>query len=286
MKLLETQIFLKSRNEHRECLTFENMKRALFQLFEYLGFLKQSINAHGIHSPFVYNLYNEVLNTDKEYYFFGPIESLRASYLTNNNTIKKYDLGAGSVLGNSPEQNIARIARTSLQSAKNARLLFRLADFLQPENIIELGTSLGISTCYLGKALTRSKIYTIEGNPELAAVAQQGFKKLGINNIISVNGSFEEHFPKILHQCKNVDFILFDGNHRLEPTLSYFHLALPFKSENSVFVFDDIYWSKEMKEAWENIKSHPEVSISVDLFDMGLVFFKTGASKQHFKIRI
>ena len=109
---------------------------------------------------------------------------------------------------------------------------------------------------------------------------------MGISNIVSKTGSFENHFLATLKDMQQADFILFDGNHRLKPTLQYFNEALPFAHENSVFVFDDIYWSEEMKAAWHEIKKHSQVTITIDLYEMGLVFFRTGQNKQHFKLRV
>jgi len=258
----------------------------LQQFIDYINFLSHSNNSHGIHSPFVFNLYNEVLNVKKEYYFFGPIASLRASYLNNQNKINMLDLGAGSVLGKASQRKISQIASTSLQSAKNAALLFRLANYFQPKNIIELGTSLGITTCYLSKSVRNSNIVTIEGNPAIAEFAKQSFTKLGTKNITCKIGSFDTHLKPTLKELKTIDFMLFDGNHRLAPTLQYFNETLPFINQNTVFIFDDIYWSKEMKAAWEQIKNHPQVTVTIDLYEMGLVFFKTGQNKQHFKLRV
>ena len=256
------------------------------QIIDYINFIGRSNNSHGIHSPFVFDLYNEVLNVKKDYYFFGPIESLRASYLSNHQEIDMLDLGAGSILGKPSKRKISSIASSSLQSSKNAALLFRLVDYFQPINVIELGTSLGITTCYLAKATKKSNIVTIEGNPALASIAKQGFQKLAIQNITCKTGSFDLHLLSTLTEFKQVDFILFDGNHRLAPTIQYFEQALPFANENSLFVFDDIYWSNEMKQAWQQIKENPQVSITIDLYDMGLVFFRKGQRKQHFKLRV
>jgi predicted O-methyltransferase YrrM len=256
------------------------------QIIDYIRFIGQSNNSHGIHSPFVFNLYNEVLNVNKEYYFFGPIESLRASYLNNHSIINMNDLGAGSILGNSSQRQISKIAATSLQSQKYAALLFRLVDYFQPKTIIELGTSLGITTCYLAKAHRKSKIVTIEGNPALVEIAKQGFQKMAIQNIVCKQGSFDTHFITTMEELKQVDFIFFDGNHLYEPTLKYFNESLNFINENSILVFDDIYWSDQMKNAWLKIKAHPKVTVTIDLFELGLVFFKQGQNKQHFKLRV
>lgn len=256
------------------------------QIIDYVKFISQSNNSHGIHSPFVFNIYNEVLNVKKEYYFFGPIESLRSSLLNNDAEIEMVDLGAGSSLGKAKRRKVSKIARSSLQSPKYAALLFRLVDFFQPKTIIELGTSLGITTSYIAKALRNSSIVSIEGNPYLAHLAKTGFQKLAITNVECRVGSFETHFVPTLSEFKKIDFILFDGNHRYDPTIKYFNEALPYIHENTVLVFDDIYWSVEMKKAWLEIKQHPQVTITIDIFKMGLVFFRKGQTKQHFKLRV
>jgi predicted O-methyltransferase YrrM len=258
----------------------------LQQIIDYVRFIGRSNNSHGIHSPFVFNLYNEVLNVKKGYYLFYPIESLRASYLSNHSMIDMLDLGAGSNLGTDAQRKISKIAATSLQSPKNAALLFRLVDYFQPKTLIELGTSLGITTCYLAKAVRNSNVITIEGNPALATIAKQGFQKMGITNIACKTGSFDTYFLDALKEFNQIDFILIDGNHRYDPTWQYFTSALPYTTENSVFIFDDIYWSKEMKDVWQQIKNHPQVTVTIDLYKFGLVFFKRGQRKQHFKLRV
>lgn len=256
------------------------------QIIDYIEFIGQSNNSHGIHSPFVFNLYNEVLNVKKEYYFFGPIESLRASYLNNHTEIQMVDLGAGSRLGSAEMRKVSAIAKSSLQSPKYASLLFRLVDFFQPKIMIELGTSLGITTSYLAKAVRNCNIVSIEGNPSLAHLAKLGFQKLAIKNVACKEGSFETHFVPTLKELKQIDFVFFDGNHRYEPTVKYFTEALPFIHPDTIFVFDDIYWSSEMKKAWSEIKEHPQVTITIDIYKMGFVFFRTGQNKQHFKLRV
>ncbi len=265
---------------------FSNVINRFRQIFDYLGFLIHSYNSHGIHSPFVFSLYNEVLNVKKEYYCFEEIEKLRTSYLNNKQLIEMLDYGAGSVLGKSNKRKISDIANTSLQSVKHATLLFRLVEYFKPQNIIELGTSFGITTCYMAGVSKQIKVITIEGNPAIAKIAQMGFNKLNLDNIKLICGSFENHFEEVLKETGTVDFILFDGNHRYEPTIRYFKQALKYKNQHSVFIFDDIYWSLEMKKAWQEIIQSPQVTVSIDLFDMGIVFFKQGQHKQHFKLRI
>jgi predicted O-methyltransferase YrrM len=258
----------------------------LQQILDYILFIGLSNNSHGIHSPFVFDLYNEVLNVRKEYYFFRAIEGIRQSLLQNHTEIEMVDLGAGSVLGTTSKRKISSIAATSLQSPKQAALLFRIVDYFQPKTIIELGTSLGITTCYMAMPLKKSKFISIEGNPELSAIATSVCRKLGANQVICKTGSFEAHLEPSLNELKQVDLMFFDGNHQYKPTWQYFTSALPYTTENSVFIFDDIYWSKEMKDVWQQIKNHPQVTVTIDLYKFGLVFFKRGQRKQHFKLRV
>jgi predicted O-methyltransferase YrrM len=80
--------------------------------------------------------------------------------------------------------------------------------------------------------------------------------------------------------------VFVDGNHQKEATLRYFKLCLPKVHENSLLIFDDIYWSRGMKEAWNEIKAHPEVTVTVDLFWIGLVYFRKGQVKEDFVIKL
>jgi predicted O-methyltransferase YrrM len=134
--------------------------------------------------------------------------------------------------------------------------------------------------------LKKSKFISIEGNPELSAIATSVCRKLGANQVICKTGSFEAHLEPSLNELKQVDLMFFDGNHQYKPTWQYFTSALPYTTENSVFIFDDIYWSKEMKDVWQQIKNHPQVTVTIDLYKFGLVFFKRGQRKQHFKLRV
>jgi len=151
--------------------------------------------------------------------------------------------------------------------------------------VIELGTCLGITTAYLSKACPEAEVITIEGCPETAKVAYQNFKDLELENTELQVGNFDVLLPGIIAQQERLDFVYVDGNHRKDATLNYFNWCLPKVHEGSLLIFDDIYWSKGMKEAWEEIKAHPEVTVTIDLFWIGLVYFRKGQAKEHFKIK-
>jgi predicted O-methyltransferase YrrM len=165
-------------------------------------------------------------------------------------------------------------------------LLFRLVNFQQSATVLEIGTSFGLTTAYLAAANQQARVITLEGCPATAQIAQGNFKQLKLKNISLITGNFEETLPALLSTTDQLDFVFFDGNHQYEPTLRYFEWCLAKRTAESIFVLDDIYWSKEMTRAWRAICARPEVMISIDLFYFGLVFFRDKQPKQHFTIKL
>ena len=239
-----------------------------------------------MHSPFVFDFILNVLNNKKNYQPTLEIEELRTELLRNDTIISVDDLGAGSRKKSSQQKTIKSLAKNAVKPKKYSQLLFRLAKHYQPKNIIELGTSLGITTAYLSKANSTGEIITIEGSPEIAAIAKVNFKKLACSNIQLINGNFDNTLPTAISQLSTIDLAYIDGNHRLEPTLNYFEQFLSRTNNDSILVFDDIHWSKEMDQAWEKIKAHPSVRCTIDIFFLGFVFFRQEfKQKQDFVIR-
>ena len=203
----------------------------------------------------MYQLYTEVIKSSSRYYVFDEIEDLRQTLLQSNQQIAVQDLGAGSRVNKTSQRKIKDIARHSLKSAKTAQLLFRLVNYFEPKVILDLGTSLGITTLYLSAAHTNNQVFTFEGCPQTLAVAQTHFASFGFEHIIPVAGNIDFTLPTVLGKIEKVDFVFFDANHRLEPTLAYFQACLSKAQEQSVFVFDDIYWSAPMHQAWHKLKT-------------------------------
>lgn len=252
----------------------------------YLKYRLNAGNRHGLHSPFVYELYDEVIAVKDKYYAFDEIEKQRENLLTNANIISIKDFGAGSSISNSNERKIKNIAKNSLIERKHGELLFRLVNKFKPNTILELGTSLGISTSYLSKANSQSTIYSLEGCPNTANIAKQTFKNLAIKNINLIEGNFDDSLNKLLEKKIHFDFIFIDGNHTYDATINYFNFLLPYVNEDTVMIFDDIYWSKGMTKAWVEIKNNISVTISIDLFKIGIVFFrKANKVQQHFILK-
>lgn len=261
-----------------------------FQLgLKYLSYYFTAANGkgHGIHSPFVFDLVVKVLNDKTGYTAYKEVELQRSLLLGNETIITVEDFGAGSTKGLTKQRVVQQIASTSLKPKKYAQLLYRLVNYFQPEQILELGTSLGITTAYLAKAKPTATVTTMEGSATIAEIAKQQFRELQLNNINIITGNFDETLQSVIdNAAQSFNFVFIDGNHRKEPTLRYFEQLLAKADHDTVFVFDDIHWSKEMEEAWEIIKQHEAVTLTIDLFFIGLVFLrKEQKEREHFVIR-
>ncbi len=262
------------------------MKKLKF-ILRYLAYLRKSKTKYSIHSPFVYDFITNVLEDKTKYNAYKLVEEQRKKLRKNNSPVEVIDFGAVAKMPYSTYfRKVKQIARKTEQPKKFSKLLFRLSKFAEPKHMIELGTSLGLSTISLSLGSPECKIKTIEGCASVASIADENFKKLKLENIDILIGNFDKILPKLLKGVDNkLDFVFFDGNHRKEPTIEYFKKCIQHVNNHSVFVFDDIHWSSDMEEAWDYIKSHDKISITIDLFFMGIVFFRKGISGQDFVLR-
>jgi predicted O-methyltransferase YrrM len=259
----------------------------MFQIIKaYINFLWNSKNEHGVHSPFVFNLVTKCFYDKTNYPEYSILKNYRKSLLANNNFIDVTDFGAGSRIFKSNKRPIAKIAKTAGISPKRAELLFRITNYFQPDNILEIGTSLGLATSALSLGNKNAQITTLEGCENTLAVAKQQFEKFDLYNIDSIKTEFSSYLNNRQPTTNNRQLMYFDGNHSKQATLEYFELLLPTITNETVWIFDDIHWSKGMEEAWEIIKSHPKVTATIDTFQWGFVFFREEQPKEHFVIRI
>ena len=255
-----------------------------------VGYLKHAVRAqskYNIHSPFVFGFYQNVLKDEHTYVQYRVVNRLRKELETLGRFIKRKDLGA-RCKDYPCDQRFVRvkdIVHHSSVNRKKGEFLFRLIHEYKPLSILELGTSVGISAIYFGLAAPESKIITLEGCIDSANLARENFNKTGLTNIQVITGNFEEKLAVALAEMPSPDLVFFDGNHKMEPTLAYFDQCLPHIHPGTIFIFDDIHWSAGMQEAWNTIRNHPKVKVSIDLYHMGIVFFKEELSKEDFTIR-
>jgi predicted O-methyltransferase YrrM len=241
---------------------------------------------HGMHSPFVFEFITKILNDKTVYPGYEKVETLRNRLLNDSTILVVEDFGAGSTVDKKSKRSISSIAKNAAKPKKFGQLLFRMVKHYQPATILELGTSLGITAAYLSFAKPDARLITLEGSKEISGVAKQNFQNLELKNIELLEGNFDNTLSSVVRGLSSVDFSFIDGNHRKEPTERYFKELLAKTNNDSILVFDDIHWSNEMEAAWETIKNDAAVTCSIDLFFIGIVFFrKEFKEKQHFAIR-
>ena len=250
----------------------------------YLHYWLHAVNEHSLHAPLVYRLYCEVINCDFHHAAFDDIEATRQKFLRCNDNISVKNPGAPSQVSSHSERQISSIAQHSLSSPKFSRLLYRLVSNQQSDYVIELGTSLGVNTLYLSLAHPSARIYTLEGATAVADQAEQLFHHSEAINIRLIRGDIDQTLSEVLSQIPWVGLAYMDANHRYEPTVRYFEQLLTKTTRESIIVVDDIYWSDEMQRAWQYIKRHPAVTLSLDLFDAGIVFFLPLSVRQEYTL--
>ncbi len=270
-----------------------SLQQFLFRAWAWARFYWRADTKYQIHSPFVFQLVQDVLEDDRNYYLFGGIAALRTKLLSNSTAIEVTDFGAGpggSHAGNNaPLRRRTTIAQATARSASDplqGERLFKLAQLASPQYLLELGTSVGLGTAYLaGGAPAGAKVVSLEGCPVLAGIARANLAALGIEKTTVVSGAFAETLPKTVAGMERLDLVYFDGNHQEQPTLGYFAQCLHKAHAESVFVFDDIHWSSGMEAAWNIIKDHPQVTLTVDFGGFACAFFRADhKTKQHFSV--
>ena len=261
-----------------------------FQLAKkYLQYYLTASNGkgHGIHSPFVYDFVKHVINDKTAYPDYLLIEQKRNKLLNESSVIEVEDFGAGSSVIKTNKRVVKAMAASSLKPKKYAQLLYRMVKYYQPQTILELGTSFGITSAYLASANPKAMLHTCEGASSIVAIAKENFNQLGLKNIELTQGDFAQTLTPLLSELKTVDFAFVDGNHSKIPTLDYFEQLLNYAAPNSILIFDDIHWSVEMEQAWAAIKQHQKVTLTIDLFFIGIVLVKPDfKTVQHFTIRL
>ncbi len=255
----------------------------LYSIVSYFKFLVKATNQHGVHSPFVYKLVTKCFYDTKKHPAYSLLHDYRKALLNSQESIVVNDFGAGSRVFKTSTRNVKDIAKHAGTTKKRQQLLYRLASYFKSTSSLELGTSLGLATVAL--ALTKkNKIVTVEGCKNTTAVARKQLHTFGCHDVEVLVCDFKEaleNLPKT-----KFDLIYVDGDHNKENTLFYFNALLPYAHNETVLIFDDIYWSKGMTEAWKEIMEHPKVTVSIDTFYWGMVFFRKEQKKESFSIRL
>lgn len=258
-------------------------QQKFFQAQAWLRYWLEAVNEHSLHAPFVYSLYQEVIKPSQGE--IAAVEALRERLLRCPDELEVLELGAGSSMHRSNKRKVSSIARHSLTPARFSCLLYRLMLFTKSKNVLELGTSLGLNTLYLAAAAPSGSIHTLEGCPQTSALAAKHFRQMAACCVQLHTGNIDELLPTLLkEQLSSIDMAYLDANHTKEATLRYFNWLVPHLHEASVVVVDDIHWSADMQQAWASLRQHKAVSLSLDLYEAGLLFFRPGMARQHYAV--
>jgi len=260
---------------------------SIFSTFRYVRYLifSRHRRGHGIHSPFAFNLVSEIFRNKTATDIVCCIEKKRAKLLADSRSITVNDLGSGSFKMKTSLRKVSDIARYSAVPEKYGVLLSNMARTFGEPVILEFGTSLGISTMYMAAACPGATVITMEGCRETSEIAAENFSEAGLKNIRIINGSFEDILPALETEKVSPALVFIDGNHRKEPVISYFNKVADMSGAGSVVIIDDINSSKGMAEAWTEIRNHRNVTLSVDIFRMGIVFFRKGLNQVNYVVR-
>ncbi len=228
-----------------------------------------------VHAPKAFSFVGEVVEDTREFYAFAKIEAERKRLLADPTEIQLTDHGAGSRARTARRKTVAQVARQSTSPPRFGRYLFRVVEWAQAQRVLELGTNLGIGTAYLAAPLPgAAKLVSIEGDPAVLAQARITLdRSVGSRPVRLLEGTFEARLEEALAELGHVDVTFIDGHHAEEATKRYFARIAEACHPGSVVVLDDIYWSPGMAAAWRWVREQPGVTLSLDLYRWGVVFF-------------
>ncbi len=254
------------------------MGNLFFSIKAFFSYWLQKEDRYSIQSSFVFNRYSDLLNFIKKNRKGNPeIEGLRKNLLNDPNQIKVLDLGAGSKKIPLPTRRVSEITRYSTSNIKFSQLYEFFCLLTPAMYVVELGTCVGISTRYISKA-TRGTLFTFEGSEEIQKIAK---KEPFPENTEFILGEIEQTLPELLGKIPQIDFALIDANHTYRGTMQSFFTMLPKVHSESILAIGDIHWSAEMEKAWLEIQSCPQVKLTMDFFECGIVFFDNPGLKSH-----
>ncbi|NND89068.1 MAG: class I SAM-dependent methyltransferase [Flavobacteriaceae bacterium] len=256
----------------------------LYQVTSYFKFLLRSTNAHGVHSPFVYDLVTKCFYDTGSYTAYSTLDRIMRWARQNKTIVNVKDHGNGSRVFKNNSRKVGDIAKHAGITNKRQQLLFRITRYFASNRSLELGTSIGLATSAIALGNTKGVVDTVEGCPETTTIAHEIFDKFQISNILLYQKTFESFLQNDFSEP--YDLVFLDGNHSEVGTLEYFNAILPYLHNDSVVILDDIYWSRGMTRAWDQLSTHSQVSVTIDTFQWGILFFRKEQPKQHFKIRV
>ncbi len=254
-------------------------------ILSYIRHWLTAVNGHSLHTPFMFDFYTRALKGKEDAGAFAPIEKIREGLLTSREKITVCQLGAASKVNNQQVRPVAAIAARGMTPAATSRLFTRIIRHYNYQTIVELGTSFGLNTLYLA-ATPATRVYTFEGCPNTAKIARHNFAATGVGNIELIAGNIDQTLPDFCQKStEKIDLVFLDANHNYTPTLQYVEWLLPRCHKNSMMIIDDIHWSPAMTRAWQKLQAHPQVTTTIDLYQLGILLFRPGLKKAHYRLQ-
>lgn len=263
-------------------LTFFQYMDTLFSLKHFI--CSGYYNGHRVHSPNIFHFFKYVI-FPKEKFDYSLAENTLKEYKASKEILHTLSIGAKGDGKTIKEEKVSKIAVKSSSFGKYGRLLQRMSAYLKPKKILELGTSIGIGTIYLSSGCKDSSVITVEASKETSEFAAKNFKKLGLNNIECINDNFDNALEDILTKNPDIELIFVDGNHTYAATKKYFEIIKKHAGKNTITVFDDINWSKEMSKAWKEIMQSNSKSVAIEMLRMGIIFFNKDLTQKNYCTR-
>ena len=233
---------------------------------------------HGVHSPFAYNFITKVIDERAVYYCENDIELTRKKISYPD---QSFFLPAENGQG---EQRISihEIMKKIAIKPKNGALLLRMTNYFKPRNILQVGEAVGFSTLYLSSYSSDVQVLVLEEHAGRAALCRAVFEKHKANNIQLQEGPYYETLPVALADREQVDFVYLDFLNSTELNTYVIDQCLSHLHDQSVLVVSGIKTTKEKKEFWKHLCFRPEVSVTVDVYEFGIVFFNKKLHKRNY----
>ncbi len=226
---------------------------------------------HGIHSPFVYDFIRNVLINKKKYPAYKQIAQLCKRLKKDHRIVDIEDFCERVTIPISQKVKMANLYRSMIKPAKYGQLFFRMARHYKSQYVLEIGSSLGITTSYLALANADTTIITYEESDAIAKIAAQNFSSLSIKNTIQILGNVNNTLKDTLNKIIQLDFVFVNGNNCKETILFYWNILYNKAHNETLFIFDKIHGSAEMEEIWKKIQQLDMVTCTIDLFFIGIV---------------
>jgi len=207
--------------------------------------------------------------TNKTKKIFQQVK-IRCALSKRDFTFEATDLGAGNSDGKSNYKKISKIVHRETLPFSAALIMSVWAKKKKAKKILELGTSLGLTTSVLA-AITNAEITSIEGDPVLQRFARFTARKTGVEDKIHfILGDFDHYLEKLM-QSTQFDIIFVDGNHTYQATMRYFRIISRLQPSGTIVIFDDINWSEGMRKAWKEIKNSSETKVIFNFVRTGII---------------